>query len=205
MQETLSTKNVEQKLDHAFKNLNRAVNVNLAFGFISKNIEEGKFLRTRKQNTAGLIKTSVHQDWLEKTKGYSQQTDVIESCSRERMNTRWRIYKFTNLTVLAALLKDVPMGSLIRYLTRTCAEKRQSTVSHLRRIQDSQRLTGCASFVFWLFICIEIKIWKEKHQKCSVCFSIEWLDSAFLSSKDCTGTIFQLLKTLCTRKFSIMK
>ena len=62
MQETLSTKNVEQKLDHAFKNLNRAVNVNLAFGFISKNIEEGKILRTRKQNTAGSIKTSVHQD-----------------------------------------------------------------------------------------------------------------------------------------------
>ena len=26
------------------------------------------------------------------------------------MNTKWRYYKFTNLTVFAALLKDVPMG-----------------------------------------------------------------------------------------------
>ena len=26
------------------------------------------------------------------------------------MNTKWRFYKLTNLTVLAALLKDVPMG-----------------------------------------------------------------------------------------------
>ena len=26
------------------------------------------------------------------------------------MNTKWRFYKLTNLTVFAALLKDVPMG-----------------------------------------------------------------------------------------------
>ena len=33
-----------------------------------------------------------------------------ESCSQERMNTKWRFYKLTNLTVFAALLKDVLMG-----------------------------------------------------------------------------------------------
>ena len=38
------------------------------------------------------------------------KTDIVESCSRERMNTKWRFYKLTNLNVLAALLKDVPMG-----------------------------------------------------------------------------------------------
>ena len=43
-------------------------------------------------------------------KDFLIKTDVIESCSRERMNTKWRFYKLTNLTVFAALLKDVPMG-----------------------------------------------------------------------------------------------
>ena len=43
-------------------------------------------------------------------KDFLNQTDVIESCSRERTNTKWRFYKLTNLTVFAALLKDVPMG-----------------------------------------------------------------------------------------------
>ena len=34
----------------------------------------------------------------------------MESCKRERMNTKWRFYKLTNLTVFAASLKDVPIG-----------------------------------------------------------------------------------------------
>ena len=51
----------------------------------------------------------THDD-LAKLKDFFNKTDVIESCSRERMNTKWRFYKLTNLTVSAALLKDVPMG-----------------------------------------------------------------------------------------------
>ena len=35
---------------------------------------------------------------------------MISVHERERANTRWKFYKLTNLTVLAALLKDVPMG-----------------------------------------------------------------------------------------------
>ena len=50
-----------------------------------------------------------HDD-LAKLKDFLNKTDVIESCSRERMNTKSRLYKLTNLTVLAALLKDVPVG-----------------------------------------------------------------------------------------------
>ena len=51
----------------------------------------------------------THDD-LTKLKDFLNKTDVIESCSRERMITKWRFYKLTNLTVFAALLKDVPMG-----------------------------------------------------------------------------------------------
>ena len=36
--------------------------------------------------------------------------DIVDLCTRERANTKWKFYKLTNLTVFAALLKDVPMG-----------------------------------------------------------------------------------------------
>ena len=48
-------------------------------------------------------------DWAKLT-DFLNKTDVRESCSREKMNTKWSFYKLTNLTVFAALLKDVPMG-----------------------------------------------------------------------------------------------
>ena len=69
------------------------------------------FLRTRKQYPAGSIQTLCTHDDLANLKDFANKTDVIESCSRERMNTKWRFYKLTNLTVFPALLKDVPMGS----------------------------------------------------------------------------------------------
>ena len=51
----------------------------------------------------------THDD-LSKLKVFLNQTDVIESCSREKTNTKWRFYKLTNLTVFGPLLKDVPIG-----------------------------------------------------------------------------------------------
>ena len=39
-----------------------------------------------------------------------QKKDFVDLCRRERANTKWKFYKLTNLTVYAALLKDVPMG-----------------------------------------------------------------------------------------------
>ena len=51
----------------------------------------------------------THDD-VAKLKAFLNKNDVIESCSRERLNTKWRFYKLTNLTVFAALLKDVNMG-----------------------------------------------------------------------------------------------
>ena len=90
-----------------------AAKVNLAFGFILKNIEDGgfRYFYAHENNTLlDRSKLACTHDDLAKLKDFLNQTDVIESCSRERMNTKWRFYKLTNLTVFAALLKDVPMG-----------------------------------------------------------------------------------------------
>ena len=36
--------------------------------------------------------------------------DIVDLCTRERANTKWKFYKLTNLTIFASLFKDVPMG-----------------------------------------------------------------------------------------------
>ena len=111
--ETLNETIVNEKLDHFFNNLKCAAKVNLAFGFILKNIEDGGFRNFyAHENNTRLDRSKLvctHDD-LAKLKDFLNKTDVIESCSRERINTKWRFFKLTHLTVFAASLKDVPMG-----------------------------------------------------------------------------------------------
>ena len=118
--ETVNETIVKEKHDHFFNNLKYAAKVNLAFGFISKTIEDGgfRYFFSRENNTLlDRSKLVCTHDDLAKLKGFLNKTDVIESCSRERPNTKWRFYKLTNLTVFAALLKDVPMGCRNAILT----------------------------------------------------------------------------------------
>ena len=111
--ETLNGTIVNEKLDHFFNNLKCAAKVNLDFGFTFKNIEDGGFRYFYAHGNNTLLDRSKHMcthDDLAKLKDFFNKTDVIESCSRERNNTKRRFYKLTNLTVFAALLKDLPMG-----------------------------------------------------------------------------------------------
>ena len=110
--ETLNETIGKEKLDHFFNNLKCTAKVDLGFGFTLKNIEDGGFRYFYAHENNTLLDRSklvcTHDD-LAKLKNFLNQTDVIESCSRERLNTKWRFYKLTNSTVFAALLKDVPM------------------------------------------------------------------------------------------------
>ena len=172
--ETLNETIVNEKLDHFFNNLKCAAKVNLAFGFILKNIEDGgfRYFYAHKNNTlldrSNLVCT--HDD-LAKLKDFLNKTDVIESCSRERMNTKWRFHKLTNLTVFAALLKDVPMGCknailpelLLRKCTINCLTYEENTRQPYNdnlclfraialHLHGTQRLEGETSKLFNLFI-----------------------------------------------------
>ena len=87
--------------------------MSLAFDFISKNIEDGGFRYSYALGNNAVLDRSklvCTHDVLAKLKDFLNQTDVIESCCREKMNTKRRFYKLTNLTVFAALLKHVLMG-----------------------------------------------------------------------------------------------
>ena len=50
------------------------------------------------------------KDDLTKLNDFLIKFDVIELCSREKINTNWRFHKLTNLTMFAALVKVIPMG-----------------------------------------------------------------------------------------------
>ena len=111
--ESLNETIVNEKLDHLFNKLKCAAKVNLVFGFILKVIEDGRFRYLYAHENNSLLDWSkfvcIH-DEMAKLRNSLNKTDVIGSCSRERLNTKWRFYKLTNLTVFATLLEEFPMG-----------------------------------------------------------------------------------------------
>ena len=141
--------------------------MNLVFGFSSKNIEDAglRYFYAQENNT--LLDRSkfvwTHDD-LAKLKDFSNKTDVIESCSRERMNTKCGFYRLTNLTLFAALLKDVPMGARTQSYPNLCSKITQSTVSRLKRTRENHITTTCVFFVLLLSICTVLNDWKKRLQ-----------------------------------------
>ena len=104
---------LNDKLDYVFKELKCAAKVNLAFGFVLKNIEDEmcRYFYARENNTimerATLVCTQADMTNL---KDRMQKLDIVELCTRERANTKWKFYRLTNFTIFASLLKDLPMG-----------------------------------------------------------------------------------------------
>ena len=148
--ETLNEEVVNEKLDHFFNNLKCAAKVNLASGFILKNFQDGGFRYLYAQENNNLLDqfkpVCIHED-LAKLKKILNKTDVIESCSRERMNTKWRFYKLTNLTVFAALLKDVPIGCKNGVLPEPLLKNGIINCLTYEKKQDNHITTTCATFV----------------------------------------------------------
>ena len=103
---------INKKLDLVFKGLNCAAKVNLAFGFVLKNVEDGlcRYFYAHENNTVMERSKNVSTaDDNTNLKEKLQKMD-IDLCTPERADTKRKFYKLTNLTVFAALLKDVPMG-----------------------------------------------------------------------------------------------
>ena len=104
---------LNDKLDYVFKALKCAAKVNIAFGFVLKNIEDGmcrNFYAHENNTIMEKSKLVCTPDDIVDLKEKLQKMDIIDLCTRERANTKWKFYKLTNVTVFAALLKDIPMG-----------------------------------------------------------------------------------------------
>ena len=104
---------LNDKLDYVFKELKSAAKVNLAFGFVLKNIANGmcRYIYAHvNKTTIESAKLVCSQADMTNLKNRMQKMDIVDICKRERANTKWKFYKFTNLTIFASLLNDVPMG-----------------------------------------------------------------------------------------------
>ena len=83
---TINETIVNEKLDHFLNNLKCAAKVNLSFGFILENIEDGglRYFYAHKNNTLlDRSKLVCTHDDLTKLTDFLNKTEVIESCSRE--------------------------------------------------------------------------------------------------------------------------
>ena len=110
---TFNMSMLNDEVDYLFKELNCAAKVNLAFGFVLKNIEDemSRYFYVHENNTVmeGSEFVCTQADMTNR-KDRMQKLDIVEIFTRERAITKWKYYKLTNLTVFASLLKDVPMG-----------------------------------------------------------------------------------------------
>ena len=104
---------LNDKLVYVFKELKCAAKVNFAFGFVLKKIED-RMCRyfSAHENNSIMEKSKLVCTQADMTdfKDRLQKIDIVDICTRERSNKKWKFYKLTNLTILASLLKDVPMG-----------------------------------------------------------------------------------------------
>ena len=104
---------LNDKLDYVFKELKCAAKVNFAFGFLLKITEDGmcRYFYADENNTikerAKLVCTQAD---ITNLKDRMQKMDIVDLCTRERSNTKWKFYKLKNLAIFASLLKDVPIG-----------------------------------------------------------------------------------------------
>ena len=131
--ETLKETIVDEKLDHFFNNLKCASKVNLAFDFILKNIEDGGFRYFYAPGNKTLLdrsKLECSHDGLAKLKDDLNKSDVIESCSTERLSSKWSICKLTNLTVVAVYSKTCLW---VASLTQTPIENWYNQLFHVWR------------------------------------------------------------------------
>ena len=134
----LTAQIIEEKMDRVLDKLKCVAKLNLALGFILKNIEDGKFRYFYAHENNTLLEQSKlmsNKDDMAKLKEILKKTDVIESCTKERSNTKWRFFNLANLTIFAALLGDIPMGckdavpleSLFRNRSINCLTYEQNT------------------------------------------------------------------------------
>ena len=104
---------INQKFDLVFEGLECAAKVNLSFGFVLKNVEDGSCRHFYAHENNTLMERSklvCTPDDITILKEKLQKKDIVDLRTRERADTKWKFYKLTNLTDFAALLKNVPMG-----------------------------------------------------------------------------------------------
>ena len=136
----LTAQVIEEKLDRVLDKLKWAAKLNWVLGFMLKNMEDGKirYFYAHENNT--LLEQSKfvsNKGNMAKMEGILKETDVIESCTKQRSITKWRFFKLTNSTIFAALLRDILMGCKDAVLLESLLNNR--TVNCLTYVQNTKK------------------------------------------------------------------
>ena len=99
----LDNKKISEKLDEVFTKLKCTVKVNLAFGFILQNVETNNYRFYYPHENSLLLDRAF-------LLSNRNELELIETCTQERQNLKWRFTVITIVTVFAALLTNIPMG-----------------------------------------------------------------------------------------------
>ena len=195
---------INKKLDLVFNDLKCAAKVNLAFGFVLKNVEDGswRYFYAHEKNTllerSKLVCTSED---ITNLKEKLQKMDIVDLCTRERANTKWKFYKMTNLTVFAAILEDVPMGFKDSVLPETLLKSQNVNCLTFQKIQWSPTMTIFAFSEQLLCVYLVTTDWRRKHPKFS---TFSWTivgKQIHQSSRVFTWLIFRKWRSCCNSIF----
>ena len=172
----LDTKIINEKLEEVFNKLDSAAKINIALGFVLRNIETGeyRYFYAHENNTLfekpNLVCTKAD---LITIQGKVEKFDIVDQSIQERQNTKWRLKLIANVTIFAALLKNIPMGcpdsvlpepllkkhSVIRLLSNKDKEPYKSFVSFPRIGNVHERTQRSRLSHFEILYRFYIKIW----------------------------------------------
>ena len=135
---------LNNKLDYVFKELNCAAKVKLAFQFLLKNFEVGicrHFYAHENNIIMDRSKLVCTQAVMTNLKNRMLKMDIVDICTRERANTKWKFYKLTISTIFVSLLKDVPMGCKYTISPEPLLKNHKVKCLFLRKIRYNPTMT----------------------------------------------------------------
>ena len=195
--QSLTAQVIEEKLDRVLDKLKCVSKLNLALGFILMIIEDGKFRYFYAHENNTLLEQSKlvsNEDDMTKLKEILKKTDVIESCKKERSNTKWRFFKLRNLTIFAALLRDIPMGCKDAVLPESLLKNHTVNCLTFEKVQEKVTMTLFVSSERLLATCMEMRDSRKKHQSYSIFFLLTVQILTFQNFKEFAWMIFHLWK-----------
>ena len=198
---------LNDKLDYVFKEMKCAAKLSLAFGFVLKNIEYGmcRYFYAHENNTimkrAKLVCTQADMTNL---KDRRQKMDIFDLCTRERASTKWKLNKLTNLTVLASLLKDVPMGCKDTVLPEPLLKNHNVSCLTFERSTRQPYIDNLSLFRSLALHMHVTKNWRRDFENFQIFSSVTVRKGTFQNSKLFIWMTFQKLKTCCNSISSFM-
>ena len=109
----VTPKFLQEKIQQVFESVLCAAKVNLALGFVLRNVEDGSYRYFYAHENSLLVERSLLIAHKEDMTEFQQRLDdlnIVELSTRERPSTKWELLFTTNVTNFAALLKSVPVG-----------------------------------------------------------------------------------------------